>query len=330
MSDSRDWRAERDSALLAYEQGKTPLERAQAVHRLCELASEDPRRGNELSEPIPRLLEDADPDVRVQVLTLAALTLDPEPLLPILAARVDDPDELVRLEVVGRLADLQLPHARGALARALEDPEFAVRFEAARGMAALQHSSGLEVLIQALDRSELRFRTLGALAELGDPAAVPAVKRIFGKWILPAFERTQAAGVLARFGEKEGFDHLFKRAGKRWRPDRALAAELLGAVKAPGAFEHLAQMVADSKDVYRGAAARGLGRLGDARAVPLLVPLLEDTSLPEDVRLDAAEGLATLRLPEAHAAVTRALTTFAGFEARAEIEALLEEFALHE
>lgn len=330
MSVPPDWRIERDAALLAYEQGKAPLERAQAIHRLCDLAAEDPRRGNELAGSVPHLLEDADPDVRVQAVTLAALSLDPEPLLPLLAARVDDADELVRLEVVGRLADLQLPHSRGALARALEDGVFGVRFEAARGMAALHHSAGLEVLIEALDHADLRFRALGAIAELGDSAALPAVKRIFGKWILPTFERTQAAGVLAKFGDAAGYAHLFKRAGKRWRPDRALAAELLGAVKAPGAFEHLARMVSDPKDVYRGAAARGLGRLGDPRALPLLLPLLEDLSLPEDVRLDGAEGLCTLALPEGHAAVRRALPSFPTLEARAEIEALLEEFSTHD
>jgi len=278
-------------------------------------------------EAIPRLLDDQDADVRAAGVLLAALSLDPEPLLPILAGKVDDSDEFVRLEAVGRLADLSLPHARGALARALEDEEFSVRFEAARGMAALQHPAGLEVLTEALDRGDLRFRALGALGRLGDARALPAVKRVFSKWILPPFDRTQAAGVLAKLGDSSGVSHLYKRCGKRWRPDRALAAELLGEVKAEGAFEHLSAIVQSAQDPNRGAAARGLGRLEDPRALPLLIPLLEDLSLPEDVRLDAAEGLCTLALPEARERVTRALPGFSTLEARAEIEALLELYA---
>lgn len=327
MATPADWRVQRDEALLALESGKELGARADAADRLCALVAEDPRRGPELVEALPRMLDDKEPEIRASGVTLAALSLDPEPLLPILASRVDDPEQTVRLEAVGRLSDLALPQARGALARALEDESFPVRFEAARGMAALQHSAGLEVLTEALGEADLRFRALGALGQLGDPRALPAVKRLFGKWILPAFDRTQAAGVLAKLGDPSGVPHLFKRAGKWWHPDRALAAELIGEVKAPGAWEHLTRMVADAKDPNRGAAARGLGRLRDARALPLLLPLLDDAKLPEDVRLDAAEGLCTLALPEAHERVRRALPGFTTLEARAEIEILLELYA---
>ena len=42
-----------------------------------------------------------------------------------------------------------------------------------------------------LDDSELRFRALAALAELQDPRALPHVRAVLNRWLMPAFERTQ-------------------------------------------------------------------------------------------------------------------------------------------
>jgi HEAT repeat protein len=242
-----------------------------------------------------------------------------------LTARLSDADVGVRLEATGQIADLALPELRGALAPMLQDPSPEVRFEAARGMAALKHSAGLEILVEALDSDLLRFRALGALGELGDTRALPALKRLFGKWLLPHFERTQTAGVLARLGEAEGAAHLLKRTQKKWSVDRALAVELCGEVKAPGALERLREILEDPKDQCRGAAARGLGLLGDPKALPWLLALLEDTHAHEDFRLDAAEGLWRLGLPEGHARVRAAVPTFASPEAREELAELLQE-----
>ncbi|WP_224245057.1 HEAT repeat domain-containing protein [Hyalangium gracile] len=320
-----DWRAERDRALLALEREKRPQARAEAADLLVQLAAEEPSRASEFSEALVRLLADAQGEVRRSGIGLATLVLTPEELPGALTARLSDTDLGVRLEATGRIADLALPELRGALARMLEDPIPEIRFEAARGMAALKHSSGLDILVEALDTDILRFRALGALAELGDARALPAVKRLFGRWLLPAFERTQAAGVLARLGDAEGAEYLLKRTQKKWSADRALAVELCGEVKATGALERLHAILRDPKDPCRGAAARGLGRLGDPKALPWLLALLEDTAAPEDCRLDAADGLWRLGLPEGQARVKAAAPTFASPEAREELAELLQE-----
>lgn len=320
-----DWRAERDQALLALEGDKRPPVRAEAADLLYQLVAEDPSRAPEFSAALVRLLSDAQGEVRRAGVSLSTLVLPEAEVPDALRARLTDPDSGVRLEATGRIADLALPELRGALASVLEDPVDEIRFEAARGMAALKHSSGLEVLVAALDMSTLRFRALGALAELGDARALPAVKRLFGKWLLPAFDKTQAAGVLAKLGDPEGAAYLLKRTQKQWSPDRALAVELLGEVKAPGALERLRSILADKEDPSRGAAARGLGRLGDAQALPWLVALLEDASSPEDFRLDAADGLWRLGLPEGRERVRAAMTGFSSPEARAELADLVRE-----
>ncbi len=320
-----DWRAERERALLVLERDKRPQARAEAADLLFQLAAEDPSRASEFSEVLVRLLGDAQGEVRRAGLGLATLVLPPEELPDTLTARLTESDVGVRLEATGRIADMASPQMRGALARMLEDPIPEIRFEAARGMAALKHSSGLEILVEALDNGLLRFRALGALAELEDARALPAVQRLFHRWWLPGFDRTQAAGVLARLGEAEGAAWLLKRTQKRWSADRALAVELCGEVKAPGARERLRAILEDRKDPCRGAAARGLGRLGDREALPWLLALLDETGAAEDFRLDAAEGIWRLGLDEGRARVREAVSTFTSPEARAELAELLQE-----
>ncbi|XXF75705.1 HEAT repeat domain-containing protein [Myxococcaceae bacterium GXIMD 01537] len=320
-----DWRAERDQALLTLEREKRPPLRAEAAELLYQLVAEEPARAPEFSAALARLLADAQGEVRRSGVSLASLVLSGDELTDALVSRLVDADTGVRLEATGRLADLALPQTRGALARVLEDAIPEIRFEAARGMAALRHSAGLEVLVDALDADALRFRALGALAELGDARALPAVKRLFGKWLLNPFDKTQAAGVLAKLGEPEGAKYLLKRSQKTWSADRSLAVELLGEVRAEGALERLRAILGDGEDPSRGAAARGLGRLGDAQALPWLLALLDDTSAPEDFRLDAADGLWRLALPEGRERVRAAVPTFTSHEARAELAELLQE-----
>lgn len=322
MEDRTHARAE---VLRRLEEAAPGAPRAQAVEALAALVAEDVgARGPEVRERVPALLADADPGVRMAAVTLAAAALPDAEVVPALAACLADADREVRLEAVGRLADLARPECRAALAGVLEDADPAVRFEAARGMAALKHPAGLEVLVSALEDRALRFRALGALGQLGDARALEPVRRLFQRWFLPYFDRTQAAGVLASLGDAEGGAFLLKRVKGRWTMDRAMAAELLGETRVPGARERLLEMVADRKEPTRGAAARGLGRLGDAAALGPLVALLEEPGLREDVRLDAAEGLCYLRRPEGHARVRAALPGFTSPEDRAELEALLE------
>ncbi|PTL78158.1 HEAT repeat domain-containing protein [Vitiosangium sp. GDMCC 1.1324] len=324
-----DWRAERDRALLALERERDPGIRSEAAELLFHLAAEDTSRAPEFSAALTRLLADKQVAVRRTAVGMATVVLSAEELPGFLASRLADEESVVRVEAAGRLADLARPDCRGTLAQALEDPVFEVRFEAARGMATLKHPAGLDVLIEALDEELLRFRTLGALAELGDARALPAVQRLFHRWLLPAFDRTQAAGVLAKLGDPEGATWLLKRSERRrwlWAQDRALAVELCGEVKAPGALERLYAILSDRKDDCRGAAARGLGRLGDPKALPWLLALLDEPGAHEDYRLDAAEGLWVLGVPEGRDRVRAVLPAFSA-EARAELTELIQEMS---
>lgn len=254
-------------------------------------------------------------------MALAAASLVPEDAQAVLGRGLADKAEAVRVEAAGRLSYLERPEARGLLAAALTDDSFAVRFHGAQGMAALHHKAGFEVLLEALGEPDLRFSALGALAELGDPEALPHVRRVFDKWFLPAFDRTQAAAALAQLGDPAGAKHLLTRTRKR-ALDCAMALELLGEVKAPSAFERLTQVLADARHPLRGPAATGLARLEDPRAVAPLKAVLDEAGASEELRLDVACALCLLgerALGEA------ALATFASAEARAELSWVLKE-----
>jgi HEAT repeat protein len=318
-----EWHSKRDEALRLLEREKQPSVRAAAARQIWELSLEHSNDAADFGPALLRLLADPQEEVRRAGLRLGRVILPPEELEPVLMSRLSDNEPGVRVEAVGILADLENPSYRPALTAALGDAVFGVRFEAARGLAALQHRAGLDVLVEALGHDEMRFRALGALAQLGDSSAVPAIRKIYQRWLLPTFERTQAAGALAKLGDTEAALHLMKRTRRRWAVDRAFAIELCGDVKAPGAFERLLEILRDASDPNRGAAARGLGRLGNTGALEPLSRLLDETSATPDLRLDAAEGLCLLGTPEARAKVEEV----AAAAAHQELKEILEQYS---
>jgi HEAT repeat protein len=316
-----------DSALQTLSRPGPPSVRREAAAHLLEVA-----RTSEASAawegPARTLLADADAEIRrVGVALLALPPGTPETLASRLGAALGDTSASVRLEAVGQLADRASAELRPVLAQALEDSAFLVRFEAARGLAAIHHSAGLDVLAEGLDNPGLRFRAIGALAELGDARAVVPLRRLFSRFFLSAFERTHAAGALALFGEAEGRAHLLSRLKRRGALDRPLAAELGGEARVHESEEALLAVLADAQDTARGAAARALGRLGSARAGEVLERLVADATVAEEMRLDAVEGLVFLRGRGARQVLSSALPSMSSAEGREELRGLLEELA---
>ncbi len=320
-------RASREGALRALAQPGPPSVRREAAARLLDAArTSDVPDGWEATAQT--LLSDGDAEVRRAGVALLALQPgDAAALAARLAPALADSAPVVRMEAVGQLADTAAPELRPLLAGALQDSAFLVRFEAARGLAAIHHPAGLDVLAEGLDSPPLRFRAIGALAELGDSRALVPLRRLFSRFFLNAFERTQAAGALALFGDAEGRQYLLSRLRRRNALDRPLAAELCGEAAVHEAEEALLAMLEDALDKARGAAARALGRLGSARAGPALERLAQDASVAEETRLDVAEGLVFLLGQKARAPLAAALASMGSAEGREELRSLLEELS---
>ena len=319
------WRDLLAQALAVLNQPGRPEERTAAARQLIALAKED-GFGSEASAVWTRMLGDSQEEVRRAGIEIAMRFAAWEEAENILGPFATDPSALVRVQVAGALADLERASCRDALRRLLEDPVAVIRFEAARGLAAIGDASGIQVLTDSLQKGELRFRTLGALATLGDSRALPAIQALFNRLWLPPYERTQAAGALAKLGDHEAAQYLLGRTEKRRGMDRAFAIELCGEVKAPTALERLKAILSNEADECRGAAARGLGRLGDPSAMPALLAVMQDEAQPDDLRLDAAEGICRLGGPQARTHVESLLASLHAPEAREEVRELHEEW----
>jgi HEAT repeat protein len=302
-----------------------PEERSAAARQLIALATED-EFAFEAGAVWTRMLADSQEEVRRAGLEIAIRFTPWEEAENILGPFVTDPSALVRVQAAGALADLERPSCQGVLRGLLQDLVPSIRFEAARGLAAIGDASGIEVLTESLEKGELRFRALGALASLGDSRALPAIQSLFNRFWLPPYERTQAAGALAKLGDVEAAHYLLGRTEKRRGVDRAFAIELCGEVKAPTAPERLKAILGNEAEECRGAAARGLGRLGDPSAMPALLAVMEDETQSDDLRLDAAEGICRLGGPQVRAHVESLLASLHAADARQEARELLEEW----
>jgi HEAT repeat protein len=137
-----------------------------------------------------------------------------------------------------------------------------------------------------------------------------------------ADEREEAAEKLGEIGDPAALPAL--RAATRDPDDkvREAAAEALGLLADPAAGTDLAALLRDPEKKVRREAVKALGLIGDAERVVDLLPLLGDRS--SDIREETAEALGRIGSPLALPALQRLATEdsdgdvrrMAGFAAR--------------
>jgi HEAT repeat protein len=261
--------------------------------------SGDLRAAEAIAPRIPELLDDAEPLVRMAALSCVRLLRKPENLEKSaggVLARLADPAAQVRTAAVWAAIRLPGDAARLQVRALLSSPEEPMRFAAACALSDARDAAALPELFAALRDDHRRQEALSALMSLGDPAALPEVARLFEEESLGSFDRTLVAAALARFGDKRGAEHLVARIEED-SDDRPIAAEWAGRLGVQEALPALTRLADQEGDPAQGAAMRALGRLRapDAEARLLLVAGSPDS--PDDLRMDAAEGLAELATP---------------------------------
>jgi HEAT repeat protein len=242
------------------------------------------------------LLEDVDPMVRINGLAGVRLLRREENLSKHAAAvqaLLHDPVAQVRTAAVGAAAHLPGQAARDEVRAVLRSPEEPMRFQAACVLADLRDPAALPELIAALGEDIRRQEALSAILTLGDVAAVPAVAALFEDEGASEIDRTMAAAALARLGDARGGEHLAQRIAEG-ADDGPVAAEMAGRLGVQEAVPALSAIAEDEDALARGAALRALGRLRAPGAEERLLSVAADVSAPEDLRMDAAEGLAEL------------------------------------
>ncbi|MDX3096514.1 HEAT repeat domain-containing protein [Streptomyces sp. ME19-03-3] len=223
---------------------------------------------------VPLLLRQsgrAAPRARLLALVLLGCGRDPAHLDLFLAA-VGDPDESVAAEALVALWRLDVPEARDRLAAVLTEPS---RTVAERLAAAV-------LLGRAGDRRA--FETLVLFLNHRDP-----------------WNNVAAAEALTRLGDPRTARAAATLATNRLRIVHALAAvRLLGRLRAaeslPALTSTLTWLLDEGRTLHQAAAGcvEELGRLGDARAVPVLTRAAADPSL----RAAAVESLGRIGGPE--------------------------------
>jgi HEAT repeat protein len=166
-----------------------------------------------------------------------------------------------------------------------------MRFAAACALSEVRDPAALPELTEALNDGHRRQEALSGILTLGDPAALPAVSALFEDEALGEFDRTMAAAALARLGDARGGAYLAERVAL-CSDDAPVAAEWAGRLRVQEAVPALVELSQQEGDPARGAALRALGRLRVDGAEEKLIAIARDAGEAEDLRMDAAEGLA--------------------------------------
>jgi HEAT repeat protein len=285
----------------------------------------DARAAEALAPRLGELLEDDEPLARLAALSGVRLLRKPENLARNESAVVALlNDEVAQVRTAAVWAALKLPSeaARQQVRALLSSDEEPMRFAAACALSDSQDAAALPELVAALKQDHRRQEALSALMSLGDAAAAGPVGALFEDESLGEFDRTLVAATLARFGDARGGEHLVARLEENG-DDRPVAAEWAGRLGVQAAVPALTELAEAVDEPARGAAIRALGRLKAPGAEEQLLALLGSAETAEDLRMDAAEGLAELGTPQA----IDALRAAAGGDA-SELTGLCQELLL--
>lgn len=226
-------------------------------------------------------VDNKDADHRIQaVYALGTLDMQSESV-PLIEAKLQDKDSLVRQAAAKTLGDIQASQSIPNLRAALDDKSAAVSFTAAQALWHMNDQSGASILAQVL---------------AGDRGVSPGL--IHSEWhdmheqlhnptSLAEFGAVQAAGAFlgpAGFGVAA----LEELAKDKTAGVRALSATLLSSGTDPGDRVLLEEALKDKSWLVRAAAAEALGRLGNQSDVEKLWPMMEKGRPAERYKAAAA------------------------------------------
>lgn len=291
----------------------------------------DPQAAEAIAPRLTELLEDPEPLVRIAALSGVRMLRKPENLEKCASgtlALLADPVAQVRVAAVW--ASLRLPGdaARTQVRALMASTEETMRFAAACALSDARDSAALPELTAALRDDHRRQEALSALMSLGDAAALPEIALLFEEESLGEFDRTLVAAAMARFGDARGGAHLVERI-EREGDDRPIAAEWAGRLGVQDAIPALSELADEEGDPARGAAMRALGRLRAPGAEERLLRVAGSEEMADDLRMDAAEGLAELGTPNALELLKKLASAEPSSELSQLCRELLAEVAAH-
>ncbi|MGH9906440.1 MAG: HEAT repeat domain-containing protein [Pyrinomonadaceae bacterium] len=223
----------------------------------------------------------------------------------------------------------------------LSAPEVEERRAALMRLAALRHPDASRAAVSALNDPSPMVRVTAATAALLLPADESAAALLPLLKDKDGFVRQEVVYALGRTGNSSAVEPLIERLVQDKKSGvRGAAAVALGQIRNEAAVAALSQVLSSQiemagagKAKRKGvelnvfvlrAAAKSLGQIGSARALPALLGALKNEKAPADVRREAATSLGMIGDPSATPALREALAAEDAYLSQAAHEALLK------
>lgn len=178
-----------------------------------------------------------------------------------LARLAGDADVGVRMAAAIALAESPWRGRLDVLRTLLDDEDPGVAGVAAEALAHAGDRSAIPRLRAMLGDRRLRFHALEGLLDVGDEELPNIVRRSFGSFFAPPFEKAAAAVALARTGDAAALEHLRARMQKRRAEERPFILVHLAQLD-PGEGRRIVETIARTEGEYlRESALLALARL---------------------------------------------------------------------
>ncbi len=230
-------------------------------------------------------LEGKDVSVRTHLMEIL-VRFDRPDVAEALLTQLRNPAKLVRLAALGTLLKMSvIPDVR-AIAPLIADPDMEVANRAIELLIKARHPQTIPLLLPALkDESEYARRAaVEVLNELCDAASI--------KYLLEAIKdsdwwvRSRAADALGKIGGTRVVDAVISLVNDRDDEIRRTAIEILNLTHDERAVEHLIGATRDADWWVSERAVDALASIGNAKAIPRLLEMLngEPHSIPAVIR----------------------------------------------
>jgi HEAT repeat protein len=248
-----------------------------------------------------------------------------ESLAPELVNRINAKDPVLRTEIAKVLSKFKTKSAQDALHRLLMDRNKSVRLAALEALSKMDASMDVKKLCQLLKDPDLKVqgKTIDAIVKLNHPrtinylldplqdeseyarrAAVEVMNEIANpdavKDLLLAIKdkdwwvRSRAADALGRIGGKRVVESVIELIRDEDEFVRRSAIEIINATQDKNTYDILVEALTDTDWWVRERAIDGLAGLGNKKAVPLLIKMMQREQRNADTVIVIVRALAKL------------------------------------
>lgn len=256
-----------------------PREKAAVFRIINELATE------ELLPELLNRLEGKDPSVRAHIITILSRFNTPE-VGRALEAQLQDKQRAIRKAALAAIENMPGERNIALLCGLLQDPDLETRSKAIDLVIKAAHPDTMRHLVAVLaheseDARRAAVEVLNGIADAGTIKHLLAALEDSDWWV-----RSRSADALAKIGGPKVMDAVLELVRDPDDNIRRAAIEILNLTKDERSVEHLMRATEDKDWWVRERAADALAEIGSTRAVPALVKMLggDARSAPAAVR----------------------------------------------